>query len=53
MKPLKQLKEKGEIPKGNACIIALELENGCIVTSNEKDYAPIYRETGAGLTVIR
>ncbi len=62
MEPLKRLKEKGEIPKGNACrslgdcIIALEsleLENGCVVTSNEMDYVPICRETGAGLTVIR
>lgn len=59
--PLRRLNERNEIPKGNACrslgdcIIALEsleLENGCVVTSNEIDYAPICRETGAGLKVI-
>ena len=60
--PLKKFNEKGEIPKGNACrslgdcIIALEsleLEGGCIVTSNEADYKPICSKIGAQLTVIK
>lgn len=61
-KPLKYLNEEGEIPKGNACrslgdcIIALEsleLENGCVVTSNEADYVPICRKIGAQMEVIK
>ncbi len=60
--PLRCLNEKGEIPKGNACrslgdcIIALEsleLDNGCVVTSNENDYEPICRKIGAQLAVIK
>ena len=60
--PLICLNENGEIPKGNACrslgdcIIALEsleLENGCVVTSNESDYEPICRNIGAQLTVLK
>lgn len=60
--PLRCLDEKGEIPRGNACrslgdcIIALEsleLENGCVVTSNESDYEPICRKIGAQLTVLK
>lgn len=60
--PLRCLNEKGEIPRGNACrslgdcIIALEsleLEDGCVVTSNEVDYDPICRKIGARLTVIK
>lgn len=61
-KPLGCLNEKGEIPKGNACrslgdcIIALEsleLEDGCVVTSNEVDYKPICQKIGAQLKVIK
>lgn len=61
-KPLRRFNEKGEIPKGNACkdlgdcIIALEsleLEHGCVVTSNEIDYDPICRKIGAQLKVIK
>lgn len=59
--PLKNLYEKGEIPKGNACrslgdcIIALEsleLENGCVVMSNIADYEPICRKIGVRLEMI-
>lgn len=60
--PLKCFNEKGEIPKGNKCkslgdcIIALEsleLENGCVVTSNESDYKPICQKIGAQMAVIK
>lgn len=60
--PLRRFNEDGEIPKGNACkslgdcIIALEsleLENGCVVTSNEADYLPICQEIGAQAVVIK
>lgn len=60
--PLNLLNKKAKIPKGNACkslgdcIIALEsleLENGCVVTSNEADYKPICQKIGAQLTVIK
>lgn len=60
--PLRNLNENGEIPRGNACrslgdcIIALEsleLEEGCVVTSNEADYAPICHKIGAQMVVIR
>ena len=61
-KPLGCLNEKDEIPKGNSCkslgdcIIALEsleLDNGCVVTSNEDDYTPICREIGAQSKIIK
>ena len=60
--PLKCLNEKGEIPKGNACrslgdciitLESLELEKGCVVTSNEADYRPICQKTGAQMAVIK
>lgn len=60
--PLRNLNEKSEIPRGNACrslgdcIIALEslgLGEGCVVTSNEADYRPICQKIGAQLTVIK
>ncbi|MCM1144863.1 MAG: hypothetical protein NC407_09145 [Lachnoclostridium sp.] len=60
--PLRCLSEKGKIPKGNDCkslgdcIIALEslkLNDGCIVTSNEIDYAPICQKIGAQMKVIK
>lgn len=60
--PLNRLNENGEIPKGNACrtlgdcIIALEsleLENGCVVTSNETHFEPICQKIGTQLAVIK
>lgn len=58
---LRCFNQKREIPKGNACrslgdcVIALEsleLENGCVVTSNKADYEPICQRIGTQLTVI-